>query len=381
MVVKRYVLTAAVAAGALTVTLVPALHAGAGTTPAAVAERPQRPSLEVVARGLDNPRGLAFAPDGALYVAEAGRGGRGPCRTGPEGDKVCFGASGAITRIRHGQSRRVVTGLSSLAAPDGTQAIGPADVGTDRRGTLSWLVGLGADPAVRQQERRLGGMAKLYEQGRRAPRTVADLGAYEQRRNPDRVAPPDTNPNGLAVARDGRYVTDAGGNSLLRVDERGRIRTVAVFPARTIKAPAGTPGVPAGKKISMQSVPTSAVRGPDGAWYVAELTGFPFPAGQARIYRVAPGQPPTVFATGLTNVVDLAFGPRGRLYALELSHKGLLTGDMTGALVGVDRRGRHQVVASTGLTAPGGVAIRGRDAYVTNNGTAPGSGTVVRIRL
>ena len=27
----------------------------------------------VVMSGLDNPRGLAFAPNGALYVAEAGR--------------------------------------------------------------------------------------------------------------------------------------------------------------------------------------------------------------------------------------------------------------------------------------------------------------------
>ena len=33
----------------------------------------------VVMTGLDNPRDLAFGPEGALYVAEAGRGGDGPC--------------------------------------------------------------------------------------------------------------------------------------------------------------------------------------------------------------------------------------------------------------------------------------------------------------
>jgi len=31
------------------------------------------PQVEVVATGLDNPRGFAFSPDGRLYVAEAGR--------------------------------------------------------------------------------------------------------------------------------------------------------------------------------------------------------------------------------------------------------------------------------------------------------------------
>jgi glucose/arabinose dehydrogenase len=35
------------------------------------------PSVTVVMSGLDNPRGLTFGPQGALYVAEAGRGGAG----------------------------------------------------------------------------------------------------------------------------------------------------------------------------------------------------------------------------------------------------------------------------------------------------------------
>ena len=41
------------------------------------------PATTVVMSGLDNPRGLTFGPNDALYVAEAGRGGTQPCGTHP----------------------------------------------------------------------------------------------------------------------------------------------------------------------------------------------------------------------------------------------------------------------------------------------------------
>ena len=45
---------------------------------------------QVIASGLDNPRGLAFGPDGALYVAEAGRGGTSTlCDVGGNGQPRC----------------------------------------------------------------------------------------------------------------------------------------------------------------------------------------------------------------------------------------------------------------------------------------------------
>jgi hypothetical protein len=83
---------------------------------------------------------------------------------------------------------------------------------------------------------------------------------------------------------------------------------------------------PGGKQMPMQSVPTSIARGPDGAYYLGELTGFPFPQGAARIYRVEPGRAPTVYAKGFTNVIDLAFGREGSLYVLEIVKDGLLAG-------------------------------------------------------
>jgi hypothetical protein len=40
--------------------------------------------VDVVASGLDSPRHLAFGSRGDLFVAEAGRGGSGPCFIGGE---------------------------------------------------------------------------------------------------------------------------------------------------------------------------------------------------------------------------------------------------------------------------------------------------------
>ena len=59
----------------------------------------------VVAAGLDNPRGLTFGSDGTLYVAEAGRGGSGPCFMNSEPNLVCLGATGAITQSATGRRR------------------------------------------------------------------------------------------------------------------------------------------------------------------------------------------------------------------------------------------------------------------------------------
>src|SRR5262245_18061058 len=55
--------------------------------------------VEVVAGGLNNPRGISIGLDGAIYVTESGKGGSGACLQGPEGGASCFGLSGSITRI------------------------------------------------------------------------------------------------------------------------------------------------------------------------------------------------------------------------------------------------------------------------------------------
>ncbi len=343
------------------------------------------PTPKVIAGGLDNPRQLSFARSGDLLVAEAGEGGSGPCGPGPEGGTVCFGATGAVTKITPwGKQSRIITGLPSQGGQGtGSEAIGPSDVAGDGH-RVAVLLGLGADPATRDALPAPGQLLGTLIQtttNNHSFRTIADLAAWEAANNP--IDNPDSDPSGM-LADHGRYaVVDAGGNTLLDVGRHGKITLLASFEDRMVDAPPFL-GLAPGTQIPMQAVPTSvAAKGYDGALYVSQLTGFPFPKGAANIYRVDPrtGQK-TVYAAGLTNVTDLAFAGR-TLYAVQIADNGLL-GPAIGSVVKVRPGGTtaadHTTVAGA-LTAPYGIAIHGHDAYVTTHSTEKDAGQVIRIRL
>jgi sugar lactone lactonase YvrE len=177
--------------------------------------------------------------------------------------------------------------------------------------------------------------------------------------------------------RRGYVVADAGGNALHKVSRSGKLSALTIFPNRTVPNPMG------GGTVPMQAVPTSVVRGPKGNYYVGQLTGFPFPQGGARVYRVNPRTGKAhIFAKGFTNVMDLAFGPRGRLYVLEIDANGLLAPGDEGAIFAVDRKGRSRKLSlpAGSLPSPGGIAVRRGALYVTINAGSPGDGRVVRIK-
>jgi len=318
--------------------------------------------LTTVMSGLDNPRGLAFARSGALYVAEAGRGGAGPCLL----PVACYGNTGAVTRYLRGRQARVATGLPSHADPTGA-ATGAHDVALDARGRVFVLFGLGfgIDPAQRTAfgpgGENFGKLVRLGAGGVLVP--VADPAAYEATANPG-GPPVDTNPFGLLRDETRWIVTDAGGNSLLRIAADGAISTLAVFPSRPARP--------------TDSVPTSVVRGSDGAYYVGELTGGPFAQGAARVYRVVPGQAPQIFRDNFTAIIDIAIGRSGRLYVLQHATGTGLMGN--GALIRVAPDGTRTTLATAGLVYPTSVAIGfDGDLYVSNRGVSPGEGEVVRI--
>lgn len=335
------------------------------------------PPAQVIATGLDNPRGLAFGPGGLLYVVEAGRGGDSqlclPSATGP-GD-VCYGPSGAVTQISGILvQQRVLTGLPSLAGASGDEATGPHDI--QFAFNSAWItVGVGADPNLRQPFEdagvSLGSLIQVLSTGQWSP--IVDISAFEAASNPDGGAF-DSNPYGLAMLSNRALVTDAGANALLQIDAAGTVSSLAVFPERMVPGPGGV-------DVPMQSVPTSVVEGPDGSLFVGQLTGFPFPVGWARVYRVpAEGGDPEVVAEDFTNIIDLAIGPDGAAYVLEHDVDGILGPGTTGRLTKIGLFGSRTELAAGELDTPGGIVIGPDNAvYVTTHSTSAGGGEVVRI--
>jgi hypothetical protein len=381
MRVNRIVVLAAAAAAAF---------ATAGTALAATATP--------VMTGLDNPRGLAFGRDGALYVAQSGKGGPGPCQV-LRAAVQCYGPTGRISRFWRGVQSDVVTGLPSYLATTGQDtgtATGPQDIALRGRGAAI-TIGWGEDPALRNTPpsavwQQFGHLAFASLKRDARWRLGPDISAYEAAANPDN-GPLDSNPYGLlGWTGRGIVLTDAGGNDLLRVggggdagDHEGEhddaadagISTIAVFPSRTTTPQHPSCAFP-GFPPFTDSVPTSVTVGPDGAYYVGELTGVPFCAANANVYRVVPGHAPTVYCGGFTTITDLTWGPDGNLYVLQHSN-GPVFFATPGNVVRVNADCSRTVV-SPPLNRPASLAF-GPDGklYVSINANQVGTGQVVRI--
>jgi hypothetical protein len=194
-------------------------------------------TAEVIAQGLNNPRGLGLAANGDLYVAEAGSGGSGQCRPSPDqqGVVVCYGETGALTQIDTDGRQppwRVLTGLPSMAPSGGFAASsGPVDV--DFQGSTGFLLfGWGGDPAQRSglgaRSSLFGTLMVMMPSGLSFP--ISDMTSIPQLHDPA-DASIDRRPASVLALRDGRIVADAGANALIESGSAGFLQPRKELPS------------------------------------------------------------------------------------------------------------------------------------------------------
>jgi hypothetical protein len=341
-----------------------------------------------IAKGLDNPRDLAFGPNGKLYVAEAGHGGK-ECFKSPghepgEEETTCLGFTSGVSQIDSSGAHRVLSGFFSIAGEDGSAATGVDGISLQGNRLFGIETGAAAllptsPPPGISAATLAGARAQAGRLGVANPSgkvsAVADVGDFDFQwaKEHKELVPeqfPDANPYAVLAQPGGEFVVDAASNTLDWVSANGSIKVLAFFPNPPVS----------------DAVPTCLDKGPDGAIYVSNLGGAGNAVGASSVFRWTPGHSPEVWATGLTSVTGCGFGPDGQFYAVEFANKNLIeAAPGTGSVVRVAPHSSSPTTIVSGLNFPGGFAA-GKDAiYVSNWSILPAftgggpTGEVLRI--
>ncbi len=308
-----------------------------GTPGAGQANLPE--GCEVVADELVNPRYVAVATDGTLYVTEAGIGGDEELSPPQEEVEEVVGSPAAealeAATPTEGEGdegpalTRGYTGQVTAVTPDGAQSViaeglpsysfgvGPAGIALGEG--VVWVANGGAAVEVGIDPLENENSVVSIDVATGEVALLSELGSFEEANNPDGT---DVNPNlyGMDLGADGLlYVADAGGNTVYQVDPTtGEFALLGIVPS-----PAGPGGAapdaaatPAAEE-ALHPVPTGLHVGTDGNVYVATLGGD-VPGAAAVLIAQADGTFVEA-ATGLTWAVDVALGPDGALYVSQLT--------------------------------------------------------------
>lgn len=347
------------------------------------------PNVSCVMNKLDDPRGLAFGPQGSLFVAEAGLG-NAPCKAPIMGFN-CYGHTGAVSRLWRGEQVRVATGLPSLSFPLGASARGP-------HGIMMWS-GPGTQPSALGEEGALVSIGLEMTSVARNAAGRGDMGRLVHIPMDALMAPAsqlcpgcwtsvldiaggfqptqESDPynmlleKGLGADDDTVLLIDSSRNALLRIDTLGSISSMATFPSRV------------DGRVT-DAVPTTIARGPDGEYYVGEFIGIPFQTNAngtrqpGNIYRVSADPPHdvTVIAGGFNAIIAIAFHGED-LYVLQHWSSFASSNLKDGKLIRIachDRPlvcdGAREVVIDN-LDVPTALLIGRGAIYISHHGASP----------